>query len=311
MSDIIEIIKNKSKWPLILDVVALVAIVILGYVIYSLSQTIITLKKDLGVFKSETSSSTLLLKQGISNLEAGLATTTLASNELSQQLQDQQNQSQSIQSTISNIAGSVGKLEKLSKTDKELLQKYSKVYFLSDNYVPMSLTVIESKYVYDNTKILQFHTQALPFLERMLDDANNSNTSILMKIVSAYRSFGTQSALKKEYLVTYGSGANIFSADQGYSEHQLGTALDIGTGDLKTQLTADFANSTACTWLTNNAYRYGFILSYPKNNTYYKYEPWHWRFVGVELATKLHNDGKNFSDMEQRDIDTYLANIFD
>ena len=302
---------NKSRWPIILDLIALVAIVILSYIIYFLSQTIITLKNDVIVLKNETSSSTQVLKQGIANLQADLATSTLTSNELSQQLIDQKNKSESFQSTITNIAGTVGNLEKLSKTDKELLQKYSKVYFLSDNYVPMSLTVIDEKYVYDKTKTLQFHTQALIYLERMLDDANNSNDTISMKIVSAYRSFGAQSVLKKDYLITYGSGANQFSADQGYSEHQLGTAVDIATDALKTPLLIDFASSSAYMWLSDNAYKYGFILSYPKNNTYYKYEPWHWRFVGVGLATRLHYSGINFSDMEQREIDTYLANIFD
>ncbi len=311
MDTFLNKITDKGKWPIILDWIALIAIIILGYVIYSLFQTITVLKNDVIVLKNETSSSTQVLKQGIANLQADLATTTLTSNELSQQLLDQRSQSESFQSTISNIAGTVGTLEKLSKTDKELLQKYSKIYFLNDNYVPMSLATMDTKYVYDKTKTLQFHTMALPYLERMLNDANNSNASISMKIVSAYRSFGTQSSLKKDYLTTYGSGANQFSADQGYSEHQLGTATDIGTDTLKTQLSVDFGSSLAYTWLSDNAYKYGFILSYPKNNTYYKYEPWHWRFVGVGLATKLHNEGKSFSDMEQRDIDTYLAYIFD
>jgi LAS superfamily LD-carboxypeptidase LdcB len=71
-----------------------------------------------------------------------------------------------------------------------------------------------------------------------------------------------------------------------------------------------FEKSTAYAWLNNNAYQYGFILSYPKDNVYYQYEPWHWRFIGVELATKLHNENRKFSDMDQREIDTYLIKIF-
>ena len=301
--------KTKKRWPIILDWIALIAIVFLGYIIYSLSQTITVLKNDLIVLKSDTSSSTQILKQGIANLQADLATTTLTSNELSQQLLDQQNKSETFQSTISDLSGTLGTLEKLSKTDKELLQKYSKVYFLSDNYVPLSLAVVTQKYVFDKTKTIYFHTSALPFLTTMLDQAINDGISI--KITSAYRSFGAQSTLKNDYTVTYGSGANQFSADQGYSEHQLGTAVDITTGKEKIPLMVDFADTSTYKWLTNNAYKYGFILSYPKDNTYYEYEPWHWRFVGIELAKKLRNDGKNFSDIDQRDIDTYLANIFD
>jgi len=55
-----------------------------------------------------------------------------------------------------------------------------------------------------------------------------------------------------------------------------------------------FNKTKAYQWLLNNAYKYGFILSYPENNEYYIYEPWHWRFVGIKLATKLHNENKFF-----------------
>jgi hypothetical protein len=53
------------------------------------------------------------------------------------------------------------------------------------------------------------------------------------------------------------------------------------------------------------------VLSYPKNNKYYIYEPWHWRYVGVSLATWLHDNGKYLYDVDQREIDEYLLTIFD
>ncbi len=293
---------NKEKLLLILNVISLALIVIIGIITFSLSQNI-------KAFKNDTSSSTTALKQRIENLEADLATTTLTSEELSKRLLDQQNRSNSFQNSITDIAGTVGTLKKLSQTDKELLQKYSKVYFLSENYVPISLAVIDPKYLYEKSKILQFHTNALPFLQKMLDQASSSGVSL--KIASAYRSFGEQSALKNDYLTTYGSGANQFSADQGYSEHQLGTAVDLTTDGLKNPLSIAFDQTPAYIWLSNNAYLFGFILSYPKNNSYYQYEPWHWRFVGVNLATRIYISKISFSDMDQREIDTYLANIFD
>ena len=226
---------NKNIILFVLNGLALVAITVAGYFIYSLSQNNIVLKNDM-------SSSTEILSWRITNLEAALATTTLTSQELAQRIIDQQNQSNSFQNTISNIAGTVGTLEKLSKTDKELLQKYSKVYFLSDNYIPMSLTTIDQRYVWDTTKTLKFHSMALTFLNRMLDQAISWN--IQLQIVSAYRSFGEQSSLKNDYLITYGSGANQFSADQGYSEHQLGTAIDITTDGVKLPLTIDFKDTS-------------------------------------------------------------------
>jgi len=275
-----------KKFLWFFGVIILVSVVI--YFFYSQAQSI----KDL-------MNSIQMLNQRIANLEIGLASTTI----------DIDAQSNSLKESINDIVGSVDSLRKLSKTDKELLQKYSKVYFLSDNYVPMSLKYISDKYLYDLTKGFQFHTSALPFLQRMFEKA--SGDGISLKIVSAYRSFGTQSTLKNDYLMIYGTGANQFSADQGYSEHQLGTAVDITTEGLLADLEIGFGETSAFAWLENNAYKYGFILSYPKNNIYYQYEPWHWRFVGVGLATTLHRQGIDFLDMDQREIDTYLANIFE
>jgi len=283
-------------------VLVLVLIIIIGFFIYNLSNKITVLS---GNFASTTAT----FNQKISNLDSDLATLAQTNTNLAQQIANQQNISNSVQQSLGGLSSTVNTLEKLSKTDQELLQKYSKVYFLSENYIPVSLTNIDPKYAFDPTKTLQFHTYALPFLTRMLDDATNSGNPL--PIVSAYRSFGTQSALKSSYKVTYGSGANTFSADQGYSEHQLGTAVDLSTPDMSGSLDVKFANTSAYNWLANNAYRYGFILSYPSNNTYYQYEPWHWRFVGTNLATYLHNQNKYFYDLDQRTIDTYLATIFD
>ena len=108
----------------------------------------------------------------------------------------------------------------------------------------------------------------------------------------------------------YGSGANQFSAEQGYSEHQLGTTVDLTTSEVG-ELSVKLDATPAYQWLTANAYRYGFILSYPKGNAFYQYEPWHWRFVGVTLATKIAVAGTHFYEMLQNDIDANLVNIFD
>jgi D-alanyl-D-alanine carboxypeptidase len=73
----------------------------------------------------------------------------------------------------------------------------------------------------------------------------------------------------------------------------------------------NFETTPAYEWLVKNAYKFGFALSYPKDNAYYIFEPWHWRFVGTDLARKLHRDGKSFYDLEQREIDEYLISLFD
>jgi D-alanyl-D-alanine carboxypeptidase len=179
---------------------------------------------------------------------------------------------------------------------------------LSENYVPASLTKIDPGYVYNTKTDLLFYSETLPFLNVLMSTAQVDKIDI--KVISAYRSFGTQSGLKSSYKVTYGTGANKFSADQGYSEHQLGTAVDFTTSTVGDSFTG-FEKTPAYQWLVDNAYNYGFIMSYPKGNAYYQYEPWHWRFVGRALAQKLHDEGKNFYDLDQRDIDQYLISFFD
>jgi len=208
------------------------------------------------------------------------------------------------------IVDTVGTLEKLAQTDPELLKKYSKVYFLSENYVPVELTPIDSFYLAKiNSGNILFHTRALPFLQQLLHAARSRG--IELQVASAFRSFGTQASLKADYKVIYGAGtANQFSADQGYSEHQLGTSVDFTTPEVGT-VSLDFLNSPAYDWLKDNANQYGFVLSYPEGNAYYKFEPWHWRFVGVELAGKLYSDVRYFYDLDQREIDAYLVKLFD
>lgn len=211
---------------------------------------------------------------------------------------------------IEVISSTVGVLDKLSKTDKELLQKYSKVYFLNEHYVPDTLTEVDDNLVFNQGGgNLLVHAQVWPFLKELLLEAKEDGVELL--VVSAFRSFDTQASLKAEYRMTYGEGtANQFSADQGYSEHQLGTSVDFTTRELGAFFTK-FSSTEAPKWLEDNAYKYGFVLSYPAGNTYYRYEPWHWRFVGVALATRLKEDGKHFYDIEQREIDKYLVKIFD
>ncbi len=213
------------------------------------------------------------------------------------------------QGQIQAISSTVGLLDKLSKTDRELLQKYSNVYFLSENYIPSSLSDIDVLYLYRKDKTERIHTNIKPYLEKLLKDANDNSQSLL--VLSAYRSFGTQASLKSSYKVVYGTtAANKFSADQGYSEHQLGSTIDFTT-QKGGEVLEGFDKTSTSDWLTNNAHRYGFVLSYPKGNTYFQYEPWHFRFVGVELASKLHAENKHFYDLDQREINNYLVKIFD
>ncbi len=108
-------------------------------------------------------------------------------------------------------------------------------------------------------------------------------------IASGYRSYTYQNGLYQSYVNRNGkAAADTFSARPGHSEHQTGYAFDLNT------VSEAFANTKEGKWVNENASKYGFILRYPKGKdgeTGYKYEPWHFRYVGTDLAEKLYNGG--------------------
>lgn len=222
-------------------------------------------------------------------------------------VQNEKSKNEVIQEQVGKVASTIGSLDKLSKTDPELLQKYSKIFFLNEHYTPPNLATVAPEFSFNPETKYQVHANISNNLDNMLRAAKSQGLSLMVS--SAYRSYGTQSALKSTYKVSYGAGANKFSADQGYSEHQLGTTLDFTTPKIGGALTG-FDTTPEFTWLIDNAHTYGFVLSYPKGNAYYIYEPWHWRYVGVDLASRLKREGKYFYDLDQRVIDEYLLLVF-
>ena len=290
--------KKQNSLKTILLALCLCALSFAGYNYYILARA----HGDL-----ETNYATL---QGESNdLGQKLAASDKLNDDLKTLLQLRVQEKDAYGQQVQQLSSTVSTLDKLVSTDKQLLEKYSSIYFLNENYVPASLTNIDSTYVYSTGKTLQILTGIQQHFTDLMNAAKNTSAPLL--VLSAYRSFGTQGALKTGYKVTYGVGtANSFSADQGYSEHQLGTTLDFTTQTIGGALTG-FDKTAQYTWLINNAYLYGFALSYPKGNTHFVFEPWHWRYVGLELAKKLHDENKTLYDLEQRDIDTYLVKFFD
>jgi len=219
------------------------------------------------------------------------------------------NKYSTLSSEKKNLEDKVTTLDKITKSDPQLLKKYSKIYFLNENYQPSETQVIFSDYTIRKNQEYRAHVDVIYFLQNMINDARKEGLDL--RVISAYRSFDTQVNLKAQNKVTYGANtANRFVAEQGYSEHQLGTALDLTTTQLA-DTSVTFERTPEYQWLIANAYKYGFILSYPKGNEYYAYEPWHWRFVGKALATRLRSDNVSFYDLDQRVIDEYLVNMFD
>lgn len=280
-----------------------------GYQYWVLFDSKTKLESELAQTKEEYASHSAFLLESIDVLQRLLATTTSRRDDLEKTLREEQILISAMQLQVESVSGTVGALEKLSTIDAELLKKYSRVYFLNENFIPKTLESVPAQYVFQPEKEKKVHGEMLPFLLDLLNDA--AADGIDLRVLSAYRSFGEQSTLKSGYSVLYGAGtSNRFSADQGYSEHQLGTTVDLTTVQLGAGYTA-FEKDAAYRWLTEHAYEYGFVLSYPKGNAYYIFEPWHYRFVGKSLALRLHIENKFFYDLDQRTIDQYLISIFD
>lgn len=116
-----------------------------------------------------------------------------------------------------------------------------------------------------------------------------------LMIGSAYRSAALQKMYFDNYAAVSGAeAANQYSARPGESEHQTGLAVDISTVSRNCYLNECFTSTPDGQWLATNAYTYGFTLRYPKDKeaiTGYQFEPWHYRYVGIDFATALHESG--------------------
>lgn len=129
---------------------------------------------------------------------------------------------------------------------------------------------------------------------KMARDAKKSGFHLTA--FSTYRSYSYQKNLFDRYAKRHGvEAANRYSAKAGQSEHQTGLAFDVGeVGKEHLWAEAAFEHTNASKWIAKNAHKYGFIVRYPKGKehiTGYIYEPWHLRYLGVNLATKVYNSG--------------------
>lgn len=119
---------------------------------------------------------------------------------------------------------------------------------------------------------------------------------------SGYRSYAEQRRVYQRYVDSYGEKvANTFAAKPGHSEHQSGLAIDITSPKSSSLFAPNFGDSKEGKWVANHAHQFGFIIRYPKDKseiTGYIYEPWHLRYVGIELATMLFESGLVLEELE-------------
>ena len=153
----------------------------------------------------------------------------------------------------------------------------NKTFYLKENFVPENLVPVTKNKITRKNEIMLLDKVALLNFEMFINDYFSQNNNLL--IFSAYRSFHTQ---KKNYS---SSLDKTYVAKAGHSEHQTGMAIDISTKYYG--LTNHFEYSSEFEIIKNNIYKYGFILRYPSDKveiTGYPYEPWHFRYVGRDIA---------------------------
>lgn len=137
--------------------------------------------------------------------------------------------------------------------------------------------------------------EAAAALQNMYSDAKAAGYNLVSE--SGYRSYATQTSVYNNEVKLYGqTTADQQSARPGYSEHQTGWAVDIGTAGCYEDC---FGKTAAALWVKENAHKYGFIQRYLESKsdiTGYRPEPWHFRYVGVSLATELQKTGQTLEE---------------
>ncbi len=170
----------------------------------------------------------------------------------------------------------------------------NKYHQLPRDYIPGDLEMINPKY---NQSTLILRCPARIQFEAMCQAADKEG--ILLRAISTFRSYLYQNQVyynnwqDEVPIERYREERDRVSARAGHSEHQTGLAVDIN------DLEETFADTLEGRWLSENAYRYGYILRYPKGKeaiTGYAYEPWHYRYIGIELARQLHQSGLTYDE---------------
>lgn len=170
----------------------------------------------------------------------------------------------------------------LNKGYSILVNKYN---YLKEDFSLDDLTPISIMYAYGDQH--KTRKEVYDQYVKMWKAAKKEDLTLIVN--SSYRTYAKQQS-------EYNASDDDYAAKPGFSEHQTGLALDIVTYDTQGN---DFENKPEFNWLQNNAHNYGFILRYPKDKediTGYHYESWHYRYLGVDMATKVKNSGLTYDE---------------
>ena len=170
----------------------------------------------------------------------------------------------------------------------------NKENMLSIDYIPKNMYIVDNNennfrnYLIDNIKPM-LRIEVKPYIEKLIYDANNNGINIIVD--SAFRSGNYQQMILDKLISEKGNEAYKLIALPGASEHQTGLAVDFAIYENDIYNDDIKEDDKEAIWLKDNAWKYGFILRYPKGKediTGFSFEPWHYRFVGLELALELY-----------------------
>lgn len=179
---------------------------------------------------------------------------------------------------------------------ENLLTDIDKQHRLTDDFVPPNLVDLNKEYfLYTNYEGLLLREDAAENLKVMLEDLK-ADTGKNLVIASGYRSISEQFDVYTGWLASLGQvEADKISARPGYSQHHLGTVVDFISDETNFEFKNSFDETIGGKWLLDNAHKYGYVQTYPKNSTEqtgYSYEAWQYRYVGREHAESIHDSGK-------------------
>lgn len=176
----------------------------------------------------------------------------------------------------------------------------NKFWSLPEGYRPADLIKPNVPFSFgdENSDRAKLRAEAAESLEVMFNVAKGKGIELYAR--SGFRSYETQEAIFKNEVATFGyEQAVLYVALPGTSEHQTGLAMDITAKSVGLELVEAFEGTAEGKWLADNAHHYGFILRYPKGKTTitgYAFEPWHFRYVGVDIAGEIHAKGITFEE---------------
>ena len=263
--------KSKNKKRNVLNKVLIAVIIFLIFYMVKVGGISLMNKID----SNKDIKTTLVTKNKTSTTKSIKSTTTTTNKPTTKKTTTTTTTTKKVDTTVSNTQG-------LKIIDGILI--VNKSYPLPKDYVPTN--------TYKNATGLNYCTtcidkEAYEKYKEMKADATALGLNIWIQ--SGYRSYNLQESLYNKYVNRDGKvAADTYSARPGHSEHQTGLAFDLNS------ISDEFQYTDEGKWVNNNCYKYGYILRYPKgkeNITGYKYESWHLRYVGKDLATKLYNNG--------------------